>query len=694
MKIPTMLLREVLINYGTITSIAIERDFRAIESRVENEGMSFLTITLPQLDDALLTGLSQGRLTPLMFNGFKPFKRGGSLPALLSGFFRRVFDADGFLKSDPCIDSIDAIRQVSRLYKKVELPCTDTRVKQAFERFKDNEKRVNEYRYGSFSNDPLWNVVCSYLWSDLELRASEIYCSPGVFGSGATAERYRFHERFHVRQWPTRGERLFPSSYHTSHREDDRETFESIQFLKGREERPVRVVTVPKTLKTPRIIAVEPSYAMLRQQSIWRYLKQYLEGPNFPFESIRFSDQSENRRLACSGSIDGRLSTIDLSDASDLVGFPLVSSVFKHAPTFLRMISGARTNRAELPSGEILTLRKFASMGSALCFPIESMVFFTIALTSLLRQSGKRPSRGNLIALSKEISVYGDDIIVPAHMAVGVMEDLEAKGLKVNHNKSFSTGFFRESCGGDYYKGLEVTPIYVRRLEDDSSKRLDSSDIAAYISLSNQFYMKGLWHVSQYIRDYLRNRKVRVSRSTEPVGGLTFTSAVFTDSVGWCKRTSQYLVRSVQLKPSRRKDSIETLPSALYYSFGQSTENSGATFEAREVRYSLHVSTPCRVGSRQWPGKGRRSDCSLEQSDSLPISDELNDTLEIRTGGARYATQFHCFGRLFPGDVEILEALLPLAIPKAGRGFDGTSVRPYSSNTKSRRVPTRVGLNW
>lgn len=685
MNRPTTLLRQVLVNYGLVTRLAIERDIRVIECRFRDEGMSFLTITLPTLDDFLLRGLSEGRVTASMFPGFKPWKRHGSYPALLSGFFTRIFEVDGVLRREPCLDSIEAVRQICRLYKKVELPCSDTRVKQAFKRYHDNEQSISKYSRRSFDSFPNWGAVRSYLWSDLECLSGELYCSPGVFGSGATAEGYRLNQRLSLTEWPTRGECEFPSSYHTASREDDRETFARIKFLGLRDERPIRVVTVPKTLKTPRIIGVEPSYAMLRQQSVWKGLQRYLEGPKFPFKSIRFKDQSENRKLARAGSLDGRLSTIDLSDASDRVSNRLVASTFKSSPSFLRMIFAARTRKAAMPDGELVNLTKFASMGSALCFPIESMVFFTIVLTSMVNQSGMRPSRSVLLRLAKDVAIYGDDIIVPTQMAAGVMRDLELFGLLVNHSKSYSTGFFRESCGGDYYKGALNTPIYVRRLYDNSGKRLDDSTIAAYISLSNQFYVKGLWHVSQYIRDCLANDGIRASRTTIDVGGLTFKSVYVNDIFGYDRTTYQYRVRVWQARTSRHEDPVRDCRAAMLYSF----QAEALSFQKEDV-WSLE---PGFGGKRIRVPDGDRTPSSsvheispdtgaLDHVHSFTSSDECGTERSNESTSRRELDSYS----------ERVD-FQPL-VPVSKKPYDGTSVRPYTLKLKCRLTPTPVGLQW
>lgn len=552
MKIPTTLLHRVLLDEGLQVGLTIERDYKEICSRFKDEGMSFLTIALPLLSDALERGLSEGRIVRGYYPGFRSCRRSESLPALLSGFFMRVFERDGRLRTDPCIASIRAIRQITRLFKKVELPCSSARRKAAYERYQSNDEGLCWSRSRCSIDIELLARVSGHLWSDLESLSGELYCNPGKFGSGATAERLLFNERHSVLRWPSRSEPWFPSDFHATYNFTD--GLDSIEFHDESDELPVRVVQVPKTLKTPRTISVEPSYMMLMQQSVAEPLVRYLEGSRFPFKSIRFTDQSVNQELARLGSIDGKLSTIDLSDASDLVSNDLVSEIFKKvAPTFLDLVQACRSSRAQLPDGTILPLRKFASMGSALCFPMEAMVFFTIIMYSIVRQSGRAPSFRYLIELGKQIAVYGDDIIVPTTMVTGVMEDLELFGLKVNQNKSYCQGFFRESCGGDYYKGVDVTPTYVRQWDFTGSLR-EASHLVAYVSLSNQLYVKGMWHACQSVREVI-DRRFRLPYARGPRGYLFHASFARESGLVWNRDLCGYRVRSVSVCAVKQADS-------------------------------------------------------------------------------------------------------------------------------------------
>lgn len=705
MKLPTTFLNRLLRNEAMQISLVVERDCQEIDSRFEHEGMSFLTITLPSLDKALVQGLTEGRLTPSMFNGFKPFKRGGMLPAFLSGFFRRVFDEDGSLLERPCIASIRAIRQVTCAFKKVKFPCSTARREAAFERYRSNDESISWD-----GSDPCGiRRIAGYLWSDLQRLSGELYCSPGTFGTGATAERVAFNQRHSIKQWPSRSEPWFPSSYHASHLEDDTETFNGIDYLRVEEEQPVRVVDVPKTLKTPRIISVEPSYMMLMQQSVAKPLMAYLESEQFQYNgSIRFTKQSVNQEMARVGSLDGSYATIDLKDASDLVGNNLVKHVFSSCPGFLELIQACRSTRALLPDKSVINLRKFASQGSALCFPIEAMVFFTIIIASIVRQSGRRPSKQRLAKAAANAFVYGDDIIVPAETATGVMEDLEAYGLVVNRDKSFTTGFFRESCGADWYNGVNVTPTYVRQWDLSGSIR-DPRMLEAYISLSNQFYMKGLWNVSQYIRDHVDSTHGRLSRSTRPLGVCTWTSVIFDTGLRYSSELSGFRVKGPVLRVGQKSDPIKDIRAGMLLCFQHGFRRdyiANLLQKVHEEKFSQPNGD--RIGDRAHIGDVLSSTFPVERDLPVEWVMLLNDTkhqgnlFEVPSGclagrkrpaGMQESFSRETGGLLGNGPGEHHSYWSDyLSGTKAAKDLT-TSVDSYVSKVKRRWAPTKVGIS-
>jgi hypothetical protein len=88
-------------------------------------------------------------------------------------------------------------------------------------------------------------------------------------------------------------------------------------------------------------------------------------------------------------------------------------------------------------------------MGSALCFPIESVAFFIAIVSIRLASAGVRITPSTVRKYSERVYVYGDDLIVPADEAPAISSALPLFGFKVNAHKSFWSGNFRESCGMD-----------------------------------------------------------------------------------------------------------------------------------------------------------------------------------------------------------------------------------------------------
>jgi hypothetical protein len=212
---------------------------------------------------------------------------------------------------------------------------------------------------------------------------------------------------------------------------------------------------------------------------------------------INFTRQDINRQLALESSISRKYATIDLKDASDRVSCYLVDRIFSQVPDLLFRLRGCRTTATKLPDGRVVALKKFAPMGSALCFPIEAAVFWVIIVAAICRGL-KLP----LALVGKEVFVYGDDIIVPTDWAPLSMQALERFSLRVNHSKCCIGGLFRESCGIDAFKGVVVTPQRIRTQWTDHP--CDGSVYASYISLANELCKAGYTSCSDLVWDKLR----------------------------------------------------------------------------------------------------------------------------------------------------------------------------------------------
>lgn len=200
------------------------------------------------------------------------------------------------------------------------------------------------------------------------------------------------------------------------------------------------LITVPKSAKTDRVICYEPHMNIRLQLAVGSYLKKRLLR-----HGVNLQDQSINRRRALVASKFGKMATIDLSSASDTIARELV---FELLPIdWACLLDDLRSHYTLWPDGTNRKNEKFSSMGNGFTFELESLIFFALCR-----------------AVSDNVSVYGDDIIIPTESFSRVTRVLRACGFQLNDSKSFSSGYFRESCGGDYFSGVDCTPVYLRKL--------------------------------------------------------------------------------------------------------------------------------------------------------------------------------------------------------------------------------------
>lgn len=203
--------------------------------------------------------------------------------------------------------------------------------------------------------------------------------------------------------------------------------------------------TVPKNNEIDRIACKEPDLNIWAQKAIGDHIRRRLRRVG-----INLNDQTRNQRLAYEGSLDGCLATVDLSSASDSVTVQLVIELLPFEwSSILRSLACKRTR---LLGGETHENEMLSSMGNGFTFELESLIFWAItqAVTDEFCPGGI-------------VSVYGDDIICQTTIYKTLRNVLGYCGFMVNDKKSFSTGYFRESCGKHYHKGRDVTPFYIKR---------------------------------------------------------------------------------------------------------------------------------------------------------------------------------------------------------------------------------------
>lgn len=197
---------------------------------------------------------------------------------------------------------------------------------------------------------------------------------------------------------------------------------------------------VRKTFKTDRVVDPAPWLNGIYQIAVGDLIADRLR--KF---GIDIRDQTRNRELARVGSLTGALATLDLSNASENKATGLVEHLL--SPDWFYLLNCLRVGTTTYEDRP-LYLQKFATQGNGFTFPLETLIFWALACS--------------VVDDPREVSVYGDDIICPSDRADDVIYALEMAGLVVNKRKSFWSGPFRESCGGDYLSGIDIRPCFIK----------------------------------------------------------------------------------------------------------------------------------------------------------------------------------------------------------------------------------------
>jgi len=524
MKSQMLFLQQLVQELGEWCHVSTIRDWKTIADRVEDEGQSYITIVLPKFGSDLQRALDQSFVAHDQFAGFR---RKGGLPRFLGGFLELIFDAkSGVLLEEPNLDAVFAVRQITMAFGKIALECSDARKKAAVDQFFQCETDLREAE-SKFTPTMLdeFSRVSSLLWAelfsnvDLSIYRDELLPK---HGPGNTADKLVGNQKFNQRDWTRRLDKVFPHWDYLVPNYNFYDELADVVIREPGEELPVKVTLVPKTPKTPRIIAQEPTCMQYMQQGIRELLYEGVEELDIPRTLIGFYDQTPNQRLAHEGSLYGSLATLDLSEASDRVSNQLVRRMLARHPHLFEAVDATRSRVAGvLDRGEI-RLAKFASMGSALCFPMEALVFTTIVFLGIQKGLKTPLTKKAIKSFLGRVRVYGDDIVVPVDYAELVVSELEAYGLKVNASKSYWTGKFRESCGKDYYNGRDITPARVRN--NFPTQRKDAEELASTVSLRNQLYELGLWKTAALLDDMIKRiiPFPRVAKSSPILGRFSF----------------------------------------------------------------------------------------------------------------------------------------------------------------------------
>jgi len=496
-----LLYRELLNELGSRCCTSTAQDFKTILSRYEHEGEEFLSITLPSFGKDFEKSLARGQVDRSLFLSFHKDKRGW-LPAFLSGFTGRVFDLNtGSLLAQPDASAILAVRQITLMCGKMVKECAKKRTKAALSQFISTEHDVKmaDRALGVDRQDQFLRIS-SLLFADVFSKVTQKVVHGEIIpkhGPGSTADGLLGNEKYDQVEWTRRLNEVFPITEYLIPSVRHWKTVQSVDILEPGQERPVKVTPVPKTQKTPRLIAIEPTCMQYVQQGLAEAIEEAKSTDDLVPLFVRKQDQNPNRELARMGSLNGELATLDLSEASDRVSYQHVRLLLTRFSHLREAVDACRSRKADVPEHGVIRLAKFASMGSALTFPIEEMVFLSIIFCAIESMHSEPLTRASIRKYAGRVRVYGDDIIVPVETVPTVILYLEAFGIKVNKDKSFWTGKFRESCGKEFYDGFDVSYTKLRR--DLPTGRQDVLEILSAVSFRNHLYEMGFRKTTEFL---------------------------------------------------------------------------------------------------------------------------------------------------------------------------------------------------
>lgn len=300
-----------------------------------------------------------------------------------------------------------------------------------------------------------------------------------------------------------------------------------------------KLLFVRKSYKSKRSICKEPAALQWGQQGVRMWtenaVSEWLKG------FVNLKRQRINQSAAQFGSITQLVDTIDLSSASDSVAWDLVKRIFP--VTILRHFYATRSTHVELPNGKYFELQKFSPMGSSLCFPVQTIIYSSVVVLAavqthigswnsdqvvdwLRKNDWKQLFKFNLTTRGQgkfqPFRCFGDDIITDKVLTSNVIDLLQLLGFKVNVEKSFvGDSAFRESCGGHYLCGHDVTPFYLRI--PGFGKRMSKETLESAVEAANRALEFGYLRVRSVLINFVKHYPLEGIVDNFEVNPILFT---------------------------------------------------------------------------------------------------------------------------------------------------------------------------
>ena len=481
------------------------RDLATLRKRFLTQGIGFIQKSLPDLFSNTLRYLETGVSD---YPGFR-LQKGTKHPRFMRKLFVLIYDCTA--SDEAQTQAVKILYQLCVAFKKLEGPYPTRVLRDSVANFVENDKKLGRINLRSKEASIIFQharACITQLFHGLEHDSR--YPELPRPGSGATNQPVEKNERYrpHVLYTQLHDVYDYDMWFNTPYQYIfGGEAVEYSTMLESEysvvHDPTSRYKSIHKVLGKPRGICIEENETQFFQQGLRVQLYPYVENHPRTAGKVNFTDQSINRDLALRSSVTLEYATVDMTEASDNVDREIVLGLFLLTCLFEKL-SAVSTRLIELPKGlgqkRHMLAHKFAPMGSGVCFPVMSLVHWSL-IQGIIASSQMPDSH----KLCKEVYVYGDDIIVPSSCVHLVYKYLPLFGMKINVEKSYVNSHFRESCGCHAYKGVDITPAYIKKVISHTTKRSDSSTLISLISKEFRLRSNGFEHTARHLRKQVHN---------------------------------------------------------------------------------------------------------------------------------------------------------------------------------------------
>jgi hypothetical protein len=353
-KIIAALLHDVSTSHGVVfNNRSCRLTIQKMVKRVNEEGIGFLTKTLPRLGKAFDKALCGYPIDATKL-GFATLPN-SKLPRFLGELISKVLAHDGTVLPYPCAKSVSVIRDVLYLFYKYELPYSDDQEQQVVSQFVKTEsdlkllsQKFSELsalnttdmsNYNYVNRRQFWRSVNRHrgrckLPSVHSVRDAASILLARLFadfdpkdivprhGPGAVATKQQLWDKFRWTNVSAKITNVYPlDEYFYSSLGHVCDRLQEFSLVTDRD-LPARVILVPKDSRGPRLISCEPVDYQWAQQGLGRSIVRHVEHNELTKFNVFFTNQQPNQFGALLGSESGRYATLDLM--RQVIAYPLV----------------------------------------------------------------------------------------------------------------------------------------------------------------------------------------------------------------------------------------------------------------------------------------------------------------------------------------------------------------------------------